>query len=98
MNELDILSYGISMTTLEEVFIKVNGELENQEGNNNLAISEGNEETNTNGPTTSRGLLNNKESTLANIEEETKVTKEGKRTPSIQESDLESMSAENLVG
>ena len=98
MNELDILSYGISMTTLEEVFIKVNGELEDQEGNNNLAIGEGNEETNTNGPPTSRGLLNNKESTLANIEEETKVTKEGKRTPSIQESDLESMSAENLVG
>jgi len=25
MRELDILSYGISMTTLEEVFLEVNG-------------------------------------------------------------------------
>jgi len=28
MEEMDILSYGISMTTLEEVFLKVNGDLE----------------------------------------------------------------------
>ena len=28
MEDLDIVSYGISMTTLEEVFLKVNAELE----------------------------------------------------------------------
>ena len=28
---MDILSYGISMTTLEEVFLKVNGELEDDD-------------------------------------------------------------------
>ena len=26
MSEVDILSYGVSMTTLEEVFLKVNGD------------------------------------------------------------------------
>ena len=30
MEDLDILSYGISMTTLEEVFLKVNGDLEDE--------------------------------------------------------------------
>ena len=82
MNELDILSYGISMTTLEEVFIKVNGELEGQESGTNLAIAEGNE-SNIDGPPTSRGLLNNKESTMTKIEEETKGIEDGKQTPSI---------------
>ena len=31
MEELDILSYGISMTTLEEVFLKANGDLEDEQ-------------------------------------------------------------------
>jgi len=31
MGELDILSYGVSMTTLEEVFLKVNEEVEKKE-------------------------------------------------------------------
>ena len=31
MEEMDILSYGISMTTLEEVFLKVNGDLDDKE-------------------------------------------------------------------
>jgi hypothetical protein len=30
MSDLDILSYGISMTTLEEVFLKANGDLEDE--------------------------------------------------------------------
>jgi len=32
MDDLDILSYGISMTTLEEVFLKVNAEERNELG------------------------------------------------------------------
>jgi len=32
MDDLDILSYGISMTTLEEVFLKVNAEERNDLG------------------------------------------------------------------
>ena len=31
MGELDILSYGVSMTTLEEVFLKVNEEVEKKD-------------------------------------------------------------------
>ena len=33
MDSLDILSYGIAMTTLEEVFIKANGDEEGDDGN-----------------------------------------------------------------
>ena len=44
MNELDILSYGISMTTLEEVFIKVNGELEEDSDKPNMVTADGNDE------------------------------------------------------
>ena len=31
MEQMDILSYGISMTTLEEVFLKVNADVEKEE-------------------------------------------------------------------
>jgi hypothetical protein len=35
MDQLDILSYGISMTTLEEVFIKANEHLEGRPDDQN---------------------------------------------------------------
>ena len=75
MNELDILSYGISMTTLEEVFIKVNGELENKD-NPNMVTTDDNNEFNMHGPipTSSRGSLNKKK---GHIEEEEEKALEG---------------------
>ena len=36
MDQLDILSYGISMTTLEEVFIKANEDLEGNVSTHNV--------------------------------------------------------------
>ena len=71
------------MTTLEEVFIKVNAELEDKD-NPNMVTSDNNE-FNMHGPipATSRGSLNNKKGPDALIEEEEKALKDGQQSPSF---------------
>ena len=39
MGQLDILSYGISMTNLEEVFLEVNGRLNGSRGSKQVEYS-----------------------------------------------------------
>ena len=72
------------MTTLEEVFIKVNAELEDKDSPN-MVTSDNNNEFNMHGPisASARGSLNNKKGPDALIEEEEKALKGGQNSPSF---------------
>ena len=76
------------MTTLEEVFIKVNAELEDKDNPDTVTTDDFNMQGPI--PARSRGSINNKKGVL--IEEEEKALKDG------QDAEADLMSSENLVG
>ena len=99
MGELDIVSYGVSMTTLEEVFLKANGDHEDKK-DGQPSVEPGTDEFYNQDVKEHRGSSINSRDKLTGSQ---RIEEEGKQEDRFTEKSLdapevEGLSSENLVG